>query len=188
MLCFLSSKLRKSRDGKPDYFVCNWTGISGDVNAKKVVKDEQGRMKLNLTAVKARTINLTKCIFPVSDEEVKAWDDALDPLIEITVDEETGEINEKRRNSKLEDCTALDLCYVQVPLSSISETVKRIQFMSNSGKLIKQNFITVIGLADEKGNWAEDLTAEETALNNLNNNLNSGVYTDITEEEETEKD
>ncbi len=110
-------------------------------------------------------------------------------MTELILDSETGEITEKQRNKKLDDCLSLDLCYKQIPLKDINDEVKRIQFYSNSGKLIKQNFITVIGLADEEGNWAEDLTAEETALNNLNNNLSSGVYVDITnEKEETAKE
>lgn len=110
-------------------------------------------------------------------------------MIELLIDKETGEITEKTRNTKIEDCLNLDLCYIQIPLKDISNEVKRIQFYTNSGKLIKQNFITVIGFADENGNWAESLTAEETALNNLNNNLSSGVYYDITnEEEETAKE
>ena len=167
MLCYLQSKMRKERDGKPDFFVCTWVGALGDTKAEKVIKDPKtGRLKINIEAAKARTITLTKCIFPVSVEEVAAWDKVLEPMTELLIDKETGEITEKTRNE-----------------------VKRIQFYSNSGKLIKQNFITVIGLADENGNWAEDLTAEETALNNLNNNLSSGVYYDITnEEEETAKE
>ncbi len=187
MLCFLSSKLRKSREGKPDYFVCQWVGVIGDTNAKKVIRDENGRMKVNLLAAKARNVTLTKCIFPATDDAVDEWNTVLDPMVELVVDKDTGEIIEKKRNSKLEDCTALDLCYKQVPLKDISDTVERIQFYSNSGKLVKQNFITVIGLADENGEWAEDLTVEETAINNLNNNLSSGVYTDITNEDTEEK-
>lgn len=190
MLCYLQSKMRKKRDGKPDFFVCTWVGALGDTTAEKVIKDPKtGRLKINIEAAKARTITLTKCIFPVSDEEVAAWDKVLEPMTELLIDKETGEITEKTRNTKIDDCLNLDLCYKQVPLEDINNKVKRIQFYSNSGKLIKQNFITVIGLADESGNWAEDLTVEETALNNLNNNLSSGVYYDITnEEEETAKE
>lgn len=190
MLCYLQSKMRKERDGKPDFFVCTWVGVLGDTNAEKVIKDPKtGRLKINIEAAKARTITLTKCIFPVSDEEVTAWDKVLEPMTELLIDKETGEITEKTRNTKIEDCLNLDLCYKQIPLKDINNEVKRIQFYSNSGKLIKQNFITVIGFADESGNWAESLTAEETALNNLNNNLSSGVYVDITnEEEETAKE
>lgn len=190
MLCYLQTKMKKEREGKPDFFVCTWVGAMGDTKAEKVIKDPKtGRLKINIEAAKARTITLTKCIFPVSDEEVGAWDKALEPMTELIVDKETGEITEKTRNTKIDDCLNLDLCYKQIPLKDINDTVKQIQFTSNSGKLIKQNFITVIGFADSDGNWAEDLTAEETALNNLNNNLSSGVYIDITnEEEETAKE
>ncbi|QOR56918.1 hypothetical protein [uncultured phage cr60_1] len=185
MLCYLQSKMKKEREGKPDFFVCTWVGTIGDVNAEKVIKDPKtGRLKINIEAAKARTITLTKCIFPVSDEEATKWDKALEPLVELVVDKETGEITEKTRNTKVDDCLSLDLCYKQVPLKDISDTVKQIQFTSNSGRLIKQNFITVIGFADSDGNWAEQQSAEETALTNLNNNLSSGVYLDITDEEE----
>lgn len=185
MLCYLQSKMKKEREGKPDFFVCTWVGTIGDVNAEKVIKDPKtGRLKINIEAAKARTITLTKCIFPVSDEEATKWDKALEPLVELVVDKETGEITEKTRNAKVDDCLNLDLCYKQVPLKDISDTVKQIQFTSNSGRLIKQNFITVIGFADSDGNWAEQQSAEETALTNLNNNLSSGVYLDITDEEE----
>lgn len=185
MLCYLQTKMRKPREGKPDFFVCTWLGVQGDKDAKKTVKDPKtGRLKINITAAKARNITLTKCIFPVDDDDVKEWDEVLEPMTELILDSETGEIAEKQRNKKLDDCLSLDLCYKQIPLKDINDEIKRIQFYSNAGKLIKQNFITVIGLADEDGNWAEDLTAEETALNNLNNNLSSGVYIDITNEEE----
>lgn len=190
MLCYLQTKMRKQREGKPDFFVCTWLGVQGDKDAKKTLKDPKtGRLKINITAAKARNITLTKCIFPIDDADVKEWDEVLEPMTELILDSETGEITEKQRNKKLDDCLSLDLCYKQVLLKDINDEVKRIQFYSNAGKLIKQNFITVIGLADEDGNWAEDLTAEETALNNLNNNLSSGVYVDITnEEEETAKE
>lgn len=190
MLCYLQTKMRKPREGKPDFFVCTWLGVQGDKDAKKTIRDPKtGRLKINIAAAKARNITLTKCIFPVDDNDVKEWDEVLEPMTELILDSETGEITEKQRNKRLDDCLSLDLCYKQIPLKDINDEVKRIQFYSNSGKLIKQNFITVIGLADENGDWAEDLTAEETALNNLNNNLSSGVYIDITnEEEETGKE
>lgn len=189
MLCYLSSKLRKPREGKPDFFVCQWIGVLGDVNAKKTAKDEKGRKVINVKAAKARTITLTKCIFPVDDESVKEWDDNLEPLTELKLDKETGEITEKKVNKNVDDCTWLHLVYISVPLSSISDTVKRIQFTSNAGKVLKQDFITVIGLADDEDVWAEDLTPEETAKNNLINNLSNDVYIDITNEvEEADED
>lgn len=188
MLCYLSSKLRKKRDGKPDFFVCQWVGVQGDVDAKKTVKDAKGRRVINVNAAKARTITLTKCIFPVDDDAVKEWDDNLEPVKLLKVDEDTGEITEKVVNKDVNDCTWLYLKYVQVPLVKISETVKRIQFTSNASKILKQDFITVIGFCDEEGVWVEELTAEEMAKNNLINNLSNDVYIDITNEEESEKD
>ena len=35
MLCYLQTKMRKPREGKPDFFVCTWLGIQGDKDAKK---------------------------------------------------------------------------------------------------------------------------------------------------------
>lgn len=188
MLCYLASKLRKPRDNKPDFFVCQWVGVQGDVKAKKTTKDDKGRRVINITAAKARTITLTKCIFPVDDDSVKEWDEALEPLKLLKLDTDTGEVTEKKVNDSTDDCTWLNLCYIQVPLTSISDTVKRIQFTSNAGKVLKQDFITVIGFCDEEGNWAEELTAEETAKNNLINNLSNDVYIDITNVEESEKE
>lgn len=184
MLCYLQSKLRKQRDGKPDFFVCTWVGIQGDKDAKKTTKDDKGRKVINVKAAKARNITLTKCIFPVDEDSVDEWNENLIPMKLLTIDEDTEEIKEKKIKDSPDDCTWLPLCYKQVPLKDISDVVKRIQFTSNAGKIIKQNFITVIGFADNDGNWDEDLTAEETALNNLNNNLSNGVYVDITDEEE----
>lgn len=188
MECYLASKLRKPREGKPDFFVCQWVGVQGDAEAKKTKKDAKGRKVVNISAAKARTITLTKCIFPVTDEAVKEWDEVLEPMVLLKLDKDTDEITDKKVNDSPDDCTWLNLCYIQVPLSKISDTIKRIQFQSNAGKILKQDFITVIGLADEDGVWAEELTPEETAKNNLINNLSNDVYIDITNVDDSDKD
>ena len=78
----------------------------------------------------------------------------------------------------------VNLLYKQVDLSAISDEVKRIEFTASDGRVMKQNFITVIGFADENDVWAEEITPEEMATNNLRTNLANGTYLDISDEEE----
>lgn len=189
MLCYLYSKELRKRVGKPDFFVCKWVGVIGDVNADKaetIKENGKTRKVLSIKAVKARQINLTKCIFPASDNEVKEWDKVLQPLKQINFDTTTGAIEEVDVNSNPDECVWLNLCYKQIQLSEISDSVKKIEYTKSNGEIAKQDYITVIGFADDNGDWAEDLTAVETARNNLVNGLSNGTYIDVTEESEEE--
>lgn len=94
-------------------------------------------------------------------------------------------LNEKVKEENKNKCV-VNLLYEQVDLASISDKVKRIEFTTSDGRVMKQNFITVIGFADETDVWAEELTPEEMAANNLRTNLANGTYVDITDEEEKE--
>lgn len=191
MKCYLYSKERRQRDGKPDFFVCKWVGIIGDANAEKSIEHE-GVAMLNIAAVQARQINLTKSIFPVTDEEVPLWNKTLKSQITVTRNEDgTAElkVNKDKEGNPREpkDCVWTNLLYIQVPLAEISDKVRKIRFENSQGKVITQSFITVIGIADVNDKWAETQTADEMAKANLATNLANGVYLDVTDEEDNDE-
>lgn len=193
MLCYLQSAELRPREGKTPFFICKWNGIQGDVNAEKV-KEENGLTRINVKAALARTITLTKSIFPVDEQALKDWAKLLKcRKMSIPKKDDNGEYV-KDDNGEYEltekiveenaNKTIVNLIYKQVPLSKISEDIKRIEFTTVDGRVMRQDFITVIGFADDKDEWAEEQTPEDMALNNLNTNLNNGTYIDITDEEE----
>ena len=193
MLCYLQSAELRPREGKTPFFICRWNGVQGDANAEKVT-EKDGIVRINVKAALARTITLTKSIFPVDHEALKEWAKLL-KCRKMTMpkkDEDGNYLKDDNgdyvMNEKIVEenanKTVVNLIYKQVPLSRISDEVKRIEFITNDGRTMRQDFITVIGFADENDNWAEEQTPEDMALNNLNTNLGNGTYTDVTDEEE----
>lgn len=188
MLCYLSELELRPREGKTPFLICKWIGIDGDANASKFVVDPKtGKTRINLAAAKARQITLNKSIFPVSVEDTKDWIKGMKYQVFRKPDKETGELVEKKFDNTLEQCTCLNLLYKAVPLSKISE-LKAISYYTAAGVLKTQNFVTVIGFADENDVWAESQTPEEMALSNLNTNLANGTYWEAEEEAEVKQE
>lgn len=180
MLCYLDSIEERPREGKVSFFICTWKGQSGDADAQKIV-DRDGRRTINLVAAKAREITITKSIFPTDEEQFKAWGKELICRRVLLVDKATGELKEYINEANVKK-TYINLLYVNVPLASIHPTCRLIEYYDKSGNLHKSNTVTVVGFADENDIWAEDLSPEDMAKNNLLTNLNNGTYTDVTEE------
>lgn len=193
MLCYLQSAELRPREGKTPFFICRWNGVQGDVDAEKV-KEENGLTRINVKAALARTITLTKSIFPVDTDALKEWAKLL-KCRKMTMpkkDEDGNYLKDDNgdyvMNEKIVEenanKTIVNLIYKQVALSKINDEVKRIEFTTADGRIIRQDFITVIGFADENDVWAEEQTPEDMALNNLNTNLGNGTYIDVTDEED----
>ena len=194
MLCYLQSAELRPRDGKLPFFICKWQGVIGDTSADKVTDEGNGVVRINVKAALARNITLTKSIFPADEEALSEWKKLLKcRVMYVPEKNEDGTykkddngnyiLNEKVKEENKNKCM-VNLLYKQVDLASISDEVKRIEFTTSDGRLMKQKFITVIGFADERDNWAEEITPEEMAANNLRTNLANGTYIDITDEEE----
>lgn len=194
MLCYLQSAELRPRDGKLPFFICKWQGVIGDTSADKVTDEGNGVVRVNVKAALARNITLTKSIFPADEEALSEWKKLLKcRVMYVPEKNENGTykkddngnyiLNEKVKEENKNKCV-VNLLYKQVDLASISDEVKRIEFTTSDGRVMKQNFITVIGFADETDVWAEELTPEEMAANNLRTNLANGTYVDITDEEE----
>lgn len=170
------------------FLICKWVGIDGDANASKFITDPKtGKKRVNLAAAKARQITLNKSIFPLSKEDLKDWVSGLDCQAISKPDKETGEIVRKEYDRALTDCTVMNLVYKQIPLSELACEFKSISYYTVAGVLKTQNFVTVIGFADDEDNWAETLTPVEMAQNNLNTNLANGTYFEAEESKENEK-
>lgn len=196
MLCYLQSAELRPRDGKLPFFICKWQGVIGDTNADKVTEQADGVVRINVKAALARNITLTKSIFPADEEALNDWKKLLKcRVMYVPKKDENGAyekdengnyvLSEKVKEENKNKCV-VNLLYKQVELSSINDEVKKIEFTTSDGRVMKQSFITVIGFADENDNWAEEITLEEMAANNLRTNLANGTYTDITDEEEKE--
>lgn len=194
MLCYLQSAELRPRDGKLPFFICKWQGVIGDTSADKVTDEGNGVVRINVKAALARNITLTKSIFPADEEALSDWKKLLKcRVMYVPEKNEDGTykkddngnyiLNEKVKEENKNKCV-VNLLYKQVDLTSISDDVKRIEFTTSDGRVIKQKFITVIGFADEKDVWAEEITPEEMAANNLRTNLANGTYIDISDEEE----
>ena len=194
MLCYLQSAELRPRDGKLPFFICKWQGVVGDTSADKVTDEGNGVVRINVKAALARNITLTKSIFPADEEALSEWKKLLKcRVMYVPEKNEDGTykkndngnyiLNEKVKEENKNKCV-VNLLYKQVDLASISDEVKRIEFTTSDGRVMKQSFITVIGFADETDNWAEEITPEEMAANNLRTNLANGTYIDITDEEE----
>ena len=194
MLCYLQSAELRPREGKLPFFICKWQGVIGDTNADKVTEQTDGVVRINVKAALARNITLTKSIFPADEEALNDWKKLLKcRVMYVPKKDENGAyekdehgnyvLSEKVKEENKNKCV-VNLLYKQVELSSISDEVKKIEFTTSDGRVMKQNFITVIGFADENDAWAEEITPEEMAANNLRTNLANGTYIDITDEEE----
>lgn len=181
--CNLSRIEKRVRDNGSKYIVCTWVGGTGDTKAPVVVDG-----KLNLAAAKARQVSLVKCLFPANEEQFQLYwnkDTGLKALVRAAVDEATGEVKEKPQCSDLSQTTKVGLCYERVPLEEISKEVRVISFKGSDGNIHRQNYINVIGWADDTGNWAEDISAKEMAANNLNRGLLNGTYWVESDNEDT---
>ena len=194
MLCYLQSAELRPRDGKLPFFICKWQGVIGDTSADKVTDEGNGVVRINVKAALARNITLTKSIFPADEEALSDWKKLLKcRVMYVPEKNEDGTykkddngnyiLNEKVKEENKNKCV-VNLLYKQVDLASISDEVKRIEYTTSDGRIMKQSFITVIGFADEKDVWAEEITPEEMAANNLRANLANGTYIDISDEEE----
>lgn len=187
MKCFCSEIEVRPRDGKVPFLICKWVGIDGDANASKFVVDPKtGKTRINLAAAKARQITLNKSIFPLTKEDLIDWLKGIDCQVLVKPDKETGELVRKEYERTLQECTELNLLYKSVPLSELNCDFKAISYYTAAGVLKTQNYVTVIGFADENDNWAETLTPIEMAQNNLNTNLANGTYFEAEEVEEAE--
>lgn len=196
MLCYLQSAELRPRDGKLPFFICKWSGVQGDVNAEQV-KEENGLFRINIKAATARTISLTKSIFPVDEAALNLWKQNLKCRVMYVPkkDDKGNYIKDDNGNYVLNEKivdenankTVINLIYKQVPLKSISEDVKKIEFTTSDGRVLRQDYVTVIGFADEHDIWAEEQTPEQMALTNLNTNLSNGTYLDVSDEVDTEE-
>ena len=172
--CNLIKIEKRIRTNGSKYIVCTWSGGTGDINAPVIVNG-----RLNLTAAKARNVTLVKCLFPATEEMFQAYwnkETGLKALTRVATSEKTGKTQEVTQCENIEDTTRVGLCYERIPLENISNEIKCIGFNGSDGTIHKQNYINVIGWADEKGEWAEDITAQEMARNNLNRGLLDGTY------------
>ena len=184
MLCYLDAVEVRPREGKVPFLICTWKGVQGDANAAMTYQDvNTGKRMVNLQAAKARTITVTKSIFPTDMDALASWCEQL--VCETTrvpkkdaagnyTDEMDVIVSEARKQQ-----TWINLLYVQVPLSRISNDVKCISFFDRSGVEHKNTYITVVGFATTEDEWAEDQTPEAMALRNLTDNLENGTYTAI---------
>lgn len=188
MLCYLSEIEIRPRDGKTPFLICKWIGIDGDAQASKFITDPKtGKKRINLAAAKARQITLNKSIFPLTKEDMAEWVKGMEYQV-LRKPNSDGEIEEKKFDTILQDCTQINLVYKQIPLSDLNCEYKAISYYTASGVLKTQNYVTVIGFADEDDNWAESQTPIEMAQNNLNTNLANGTYFEAEAEEvEVEK-
>lgn len=188
MECYLYSMLEKEREGKTPFLICKWIGKQGDSDADRVVKKGK-RKKLNVKAAKARIITLTKCVFPVDSEALEGWKEDLLPCVRL-VEDEDGEIVEKKvkdEDGKVvteQSATVADLCYTSIPISKLTNDFDAVVYTNVNGVEQTLTSITVIGWADENGNWDEELDAETTARNNLNNGLADGTYIPVEKDED----
>ena len=193
MLCYLQSAELRPRDGKTPFFICRWNGLQGDVTAEKV-KEENGLTRINVKAALARTITLTKSIFPVDNDALKDWAKMLKcrKMVMPKKDEDGNYLRDDNGDYVLMEKiieenankTIVNLIYKQVALSKISDAVKKIEYVTSDGRVMRQDFITIIGFADKDDVWAEEQTPEDMALNNLNTNLGNGTYIDVTDDED----
>lgn len=176
MLCYLSEIEIRPRDGKTPFLICKWIGIDGDAQASKFITDPKtGKKRINLAAAKARQITLNKSIFPLTKEDMLEWIKGMEYQV-LRKPDADGNIEEKKFDTILQDCTQINLVYKQVPLSELDCEYKAISYYTTAGVLKTQNFITVIGFADEDDNWAESQSPIEMAQSNLNTNLTNGTY------------
>lgn len=188
MRCYLLEVEVRPRDGKVPFLICKWVGIDGDASASKFITDPKtGKKRVNLAAAKARQITLNKSIFPLTKEDLIDWIKGLDCQVLVKPDKETGELIRKEYERTLQECTELNLVYKQVPLAELNCEFKSISYYTAAGVLKTQNFVTVIGFADESDNWAETLSPTEMAQNNLNTNLANGTYFEADETAEKEE-
>lgn len=188
MKCYCSEIEVRPREGKTPFLICKWIGIDGDANASKFITDPKtGKKRVNLAAAKARQITLNKSIFPLTKEDLLDWVKGLDCQVLTKPDKETGEPIRKEYERSLQECTELNLVYKQVPLAELNCEFKAISYYTAAGILKTQNFVTVIGFADESDEWAETLTPVEMAQNNLNTNLANGTYFEAEEAEKKEE-
>lgn len=197
MLCYLQEAELRPREGKTPFFICKWNGIQGDTNAKKV-SEENGLVRINVKAALARTITLTKSIFPVDEKALEEWKKMLKCRVMripkknketgvYETDENGDYIIVEKIVEENANKTVVNLLYKKVPLTAISDDVRMIEFTTSAGKVTRQTFVTVIGFADPDDNWAEEQTPEEMAVNNLTTNLNNGTYIDVSDEVEEVK-
>lgn len=197
MLCYLQEAELRPREGKTPFFICKWNGIQGDTNAEKV-SEENGLVRINVKAALARTITLTKSIFPVDENALNEWKKLLRCRImrvpkknketgTYETDEDGNYIISEKVVEENANKTVVNLLYKKVPLTAISEDIRMIEFTTSTGKVTRQTFVTVIGFADPNDNWAEEQTPEEMAVNNLTTNLNNGTYIDVSDEVEEVK-
>lgn len=186
MLCYLTEIELRPREGKTPMLLCKWVGVDGDAKAEKFITDPKtGKKRVNLNAVKARQIVLNKNIFPLTKEDAAEWVKGADYQIFRKPDAD-GVLGEKKFDVKLDDCTCMNLLYKQVPLSELDCEYKAISYYTNANVLKTQTYVTVIGFADENDVWAESLTPQEMAQNNLNTNLANGTYFEAVDEEDGE--
>ncbi len=185
MLCILDSVEVRPRINNPlPLFICTWVGVIGDSNAPK--KDANGL--LNSKRVQAREIQLTKNIFPVSEDDFKDWAQML-LCRRVIVPKKDSNGNYTSELQVLETPenagkTKAYLIYKQIPLAKLGCDFSAIEFINRNGESQRQTYVNVIGWADANDNWDESQTPEEMAMANLNRNLDSGVYTPIFEEAE----
>lgn len=220
MLCYLQSVRiieRQSNKSLPPLLSCTWVGQSGETGTEKTVK-KNGVKLLNFKAALARTTQLTKGIFPTSDDELKQWLEQLQPLDWQTAnrmsffDEENEETEDYKKmlierfgksdkicrvaeNLSDEELTKAYLLYEQIPVKDIDKEHEFVYYTDTRGNEAKLNAITAIGYADidDNGNevWATD--GQESPLDlakrNYNNNVAAGAYYfESFNEEETEEE
>ena len=162
MLCYLQSAELRPREGKLPFFICKWQGVIGDTSADKVTDEGNGVVRINVKAALARNIILTKSIFPADEEALSDWKKLLKcRVMYVPEKNEDGTykkddngnyiLNERVKEENKNKCV-VNLLYKQVDLASISDEVKRIEFTTSDGRVMKQSFITVIGFIRETNN------------------------------------
>lgn len=207
MLCYLQSVRiieRQSNKSLPPLLSCTWVGQSGETGTEKTVKKD-GKKLLNFKAALARTTQLTKGIFPTSDDELKQWLQQLTPLDWQTgnrmsfFDGENEEANEYKKMLKerlgetngicnvaenLSDgeLTQAYLLYEQIPVKDIDKEHEFVYYTDTKGNEAKLSTITAIGYAELDDNdnevWATDGQESpfDMAKRNYNNNVAAGAY------------
>lgn len=207
MLCYLQSVRiieRQTNKNLPPLLSCTWVGQSGETGTEKTVK-KNGVKLLNFKAALARTTQLTKGIFPTSDEELKQWLQQLTPLEWQTgnrlsfLDEDNeesgyyGKMLKERfgeikgicnvaENLSDEELTRAYLLYEQIPIKDLDKEHEFVYYIDSKGNEAKLNAVTAIGYADvnDDGNevWATDGQESpfDMAKRNYNNNVAAGAY------------
>lgn len=183
MLCYLDTVEVHPRVNNPlPVLICTWFGTVGDSTAER--KNANGM--LNVQRVQARTIQLTKNIFPLDENDFKEWANVLLCRRYIipkkdTNDNYTDELQEFETPDNAGKTKAY-LIYKQIPLAKLGTDFQAIEFINRNGETQKQSYVNVIGWANESDEWAESQTPEEMALINLNRNIETGAYTPIYDE------